>query len=220
MKYFDVEQGSDEWLELRLGKATASRFADILATIGKGEAAARRNYRAALVVERLMGTIGDRYANQFMDYGHETEPLARLTYSLKTGLEVKEAGFFQHDELEAGASPDGLVVGHPGGIEIKCRQIGNHILALKNDEMPLEYMAQVQGNMWLTECEWWDFVSFAPELPENAQIFIQRIYRDDSYITRLKNQVKLFLDEVDQEEHDIKQYKFRHKIIKKMEQVA
>ena len=44
------DQGTDEWFNQRLGKATASRFADIMAK-GRGstEAAARKNYKAQLL---------------------------------------------------------------------------------------------------------------------------------------------------------------------------
>ena len=55
MKGIDCEQRSEEWRTLRLGRLTASRAADVLATIKSGEAAARCDYRLQLVVERLTG---------------------------------------------------------------------------------------------------------------------------------------------------------------------
>ena len=200
-----VEQGSPEWLEARLGLATASRFKDILTTIKTGESAARRNYKAELVVERLTGQLGDRYSNKYMEYGTETEPLARLEYILKSGNSVDEAGFFQHPSLEAGASPDGLV-SQDGLIEIKCRQIANHLQMLHVNEVSPEYIPQIQGQLWITGRKWCDFVSFVPELPENAQLFTKRVLRDEAYITKLAQEVEQFLQEVAAEVAFVKGY--------------
>jgi hypothetical protein len=60
-------------------------------------------------------------------------------------------------------------------------------------------MAQVQGQMWITGRKWCDFVSFDPRLPENANIFITRVQRDEAYIRELEALVKAFLIEVDEE---------------------
>ena len=48
-----MEQRTEEWHKARLGKVTASRVADVLAKIKTGEAAARKNYKMELVVQRL-----------------------------------------------------------------------------------------------------------------------------------------------------------------------
>jgi hypothetical protein len=52
-----AEQRSPEWFAARLGRLTGSRAADMLATIKSGEAAARRDLRVQLVVERLTSTL-------------------------------------------------------------------------------------------------------------------------------------------------------------------
>lgn len=200
-----IEQGTDEWFDIRLGKATASRFKDILSTIKSGESAARRNYRAELVVERLTGKPLDRFKTSAMEWGTDTEDLARMTYMLTTGNKVEETGFWEHPALEAGASPDGLV-GEDGLLEIKCKNLANHIETLRNGKMPKEHEAQVQGQMLMTNRKWCDFVSFAPELFENAQIMIVRIYRDDSYIKELEDQLEMFLKEVDTEVKFVRNY--------------
>lgn len=192
----EIEQRSDEWFEARRGKATASRFKDVLAKIGKGEAAARRNYRAQLVIERITGKTPDRFISAAMVWGQETEDLAAVMYSLRTGNLVEKVGFIESTILQAGASPDGLV-GKEGTLEIKCFNTANHIEALKTGVMPAEHMPQVQGQLWLSARQWCDFVSFDPDMPENAQIFIQRIERDEVYILKLKSEVAAFLEEVD-----------------------
>jgi hypothetical protein len=48
-----MEQRSQEWLELKAGKASGSGVKNIRAKIKSGESATRRNYRMKLVMERL-----------------------------------------------------------------------------------------------------------------------------------------------------------------------
>jgi putative phage-type endonuclease len=194
----NAAQGSEEWFEARLGKATASRFNDVLAKIKSGYAASHKNYAAELASERLTGRSAPSYTSQAMQNGIDNEPVARLNYMLKTGNDVEETGFWQHDELAAGASPDGLV-NHDGLLEIKCPTILTHLETLKTKRVPKQYVAQVQGQMWITGRDWCDFVSYQPDLPENAQMVIIRADRDDEYIDNLEAEVEHFLDEVEKQ---------------------
>lgn len=201
------EQGSDEWLQARLGLATASRFKDILATTKSGTPSkARDNYKAELVAERLTGRSPDRFNSADMAWGSETEELARLEYSLKTGNVVDEVGLYVHPDMAVAASPDGLV-STEGGIEIKNRRLANHIESLRTGEVPKEFIDQVHGCLWLAGRKWWDYVSFAPELPENAQLFIKRVMRDEVYIAGLQQKVREFLEEVDKDVKFVEGYK-------------
>ena len=201
-----VEQRTEDWYAARLGKATASRFKDIITNTKAGSyGAGRRNYRSELTIERLTGRSSERFTSSAMEWGMDTEELARLRYSLRTHNQVELVGFLQHDELMAGASPDGLV-GTDGQIEIKCYNTANHIEALKTDRMPSEHMAQVQGQLWITGRAWCDFISFDPELPPQAQLFIQRIVRDDEYIKMLESEIRSFLAELDEEIDFVENY--------------
>lgn len=203
----DIEQGSEEWFLERLGLATASHFQDIIGKTKSGQYTAERaNYRAQLVAERLTGRTPERFTTGAMSWGTDTEDLAAMAYALVTGNGVTKAGFKRHEFMAAGASPDRLV-GEDGGVEIKCLNTANHIEILKTQEMPAKHTAQVQGNLWIFNRAWWDFVSFDPDMPENAQIFIQRVLRDDDYINNLKVEVSMFLDEVGEYEAFIKSYK-------------
>ena len=190
-----MDQGSVEWFQARAGRATASRFKDILAKIKSDEAAVRKNYKAQLVVERLTGLAQETYTNAAMQYGTETEPLARAAYEFRSDNPVQEIGFIQHQELLAGCSPDGLI-GVDGGCEIKCPyQSAVHIETLLNS-MPPEHMAQIQGSLWITGRQWWDFVSFDPRMPAHLQLYINRVERDEKYIANLETEVIAFLNEV------------------------
>jgi len=198
----DCEQGSPEWFAARVGIATASCFSSILATIKSGEAAERRNYRSRLIVERLTGKCVDGFKSSAMQQGVEREPLARAAYESRTRNFVDEVGFLRHDELECGASPDGLI-DDDGGLEIKCPELSAHLSYLRSEALPAAYVAQVQGCMWITGRAWWDFVSWNPDFPERLQLVVRRVRRDDKYIAGLGLAVSVFMGEVRAEVEEI-----------------
>ena len=192
MKVLTAEQRSPEWFAARLGKATASQFANVMAA---KTTAAYRNYRVKLALERITGKQEDVYVNDAMKQGTEREPLARIAYEGLTGNLVEEVGLCLHDTLECGASPDGLIDA-VRGLEIKCPTPGKHVEYLRQKGEPPEYTAQIQGCMWITGRTEWDFVSFCPEFPENAQLIVRTIQRDAAYIDKLAAAVEAFMLEV------------------------
>ena len=201
----NAEQRTPEWFSARLGKATGSRFSDIMAKTRSGYSSSRKNYAAELVTEILTNTPSESYTSGAMQWGTDNEPVARLQYELSTGNEVLETGFWIHDTLSAGASPDGFI-GTDGLIEIKCPNTATHIDTLISKKLPRQYEAQVQGQMWITGRTWCDFVSFDPRLPENVQMFVVRVERDDLYIKELEEEIIKFLEEVDNLVEFIKSY--------------
>lgn len=182
---------------MRRGKVTASRIADILATIRNGNwAAARKNYAAQLVTERLTGKDPEPFTNEAIQWGIDQEVPAREAYSKRTGNAVTEVGFVDHPVIEmAGASPDGLV-GEDGLIEIKCPTTATHIETLLNGEIKDQYKLQMLWQMACTGRKWCDFVSFDPRLPEDMQLFIERVHRDDKVVRDVERDVQEFLNEV------------------------
>ena len=201
-----AEQRSTEWFEARLGKPTASKYGDIMARTRNGYGAQRKNYMAELVTQRLTGNIPEPYTNAAMQWGTDNEPLARLAYTLETGNDAEETGLWLHDIIPTGASPDGFV-GDYGVLEIKCPNTATHIETLQSKNLPSQYKAQVQGQLWITERAWCDFVSFDPRLPENAQMIVIRIDRDEQYITELEKEIIQFLTEVDEQVDFVKNYR-------------
>jgi putative phage-type endonuclease len=201
-----AEQRSPEWFAARAGVVTASRFKDVLAKTRSGYAATRMNYMSEKVLERFTGKpVESIFTTKEMQWGTDNEPLARLEYELKTGNTVQETGLWLHEEIMAGASPDGFI-DEDGCIEIKCPNTATHILTLQTKKIPYQYISQVQGQMWIAARKWCDFVSYDPRLPENAQMIIIRVERDDKYIEELEEEIKLFLDEVDEQVEFVKGY--------------
>jgi putative phage-type endonuclease len=200
-----MEQRTDEWYQARLGKATASKFGDIMTLIKTGESAARKNYRSQLVAERLTGQPSDNYTSSAMQHGIDNEELARLEYSLMTGNDVQEAFFETHETLQAGASPDGYV-DTDGLVEIKCPNTATHIETLKTKKIPKQYYWQIMGQLWITGRKWCDYLSYDPRLPQNAQLILIRVERNEEDITKLETEVTAFLKTVDEEEQFIRSY--------------
>ena len=202
-----MDQRTDEWFASRLGKATASRIADIIAQTKTGPSASRENYAVQLVLERITQSKGESYSNAAMQWGTETEPLARQAYELKRGLFVDEVGFIDHPTIaNSGASPDGLV-GTDGLVEIKCPNSATHMETLVTRKIPQKYIPQMTWQMACTGRSWCDFVSFDPRFPENLQIFIERIEYDPTYVRMLELEVTQFLDEVTKKVEILRKFK-------------
>ena len=192
-----MEQGTEEWFSARLGKVTASRVADVIAKTKSGYSASRDNYMAQLICERLTGQKGESFTNAAMQWGTETEPLARSAYEAHADLMVEEVGFVPHPKITmAGASPDGLV-GSLGMLEIKAPQTNTHIETLLSQSVPTKYITQMQWQMRCCERQWCDFVSFDPRLPQDLQLFVKRVEFDAPYVAMLEEEVNLFLKELD-----------------------
>lgn len=191
-----LEQGSDEWKALRLGKATASRMADICARTKTGWGASRANYAAQLIAERLTGVVAESYTNAAMEWGTATEAEARSVYSMFHGVTVDLVDFVPHETIEmSGASPDGLV-GTDGLVEIKCPSTATQIETLLKGAVPEKYILQMHWQMACTGRRWCDFVSYDPRMPENLRLFVKRIERDALLIMDLEDKVREFLAEV------------------------
>ena len=63
-----VEQGSPEWLQLRLGCVSASTIADVMAKGKSGESATRQKLKLRLAAERLTGQVQESFSSPAMDW--------------------------------------------------------------------------------------------------------------------------------------------------------
>ena len=194
-----VEQGTPEWHQLRLGKVTASRVADILARTKTGPSASRQNYLIELALQRTTGIIAESYSNAAMEWGTQTEPQARVAYEVTTNNFVDQLAFVDHPSIDwFGCSPDGLVSDR-GLVEIKCPNSTTHWEYFKFNRPPQKYVIQMQAQMAVTGRDWCDFISFDPRMPERSQLLIVRVDRDEAFIAEMEKQIKQFLSEVEVE---------------------
>lgn len=190
IQIFDCEQGTPEWFACRLGIPTASDFAYVLAS-GKsgGESKTRRTYMLKLLGELMTGEPADNFTNVHLNRGKEMEAAAREAYVAQTGNVVTRTGFVRRGDV--GCSPDGLI-GENGILEIKTKLPHLQLEVLLKDGVPGEHIAQIQGQIFVTDRKWVDFVSYWPHLP----LVIKRVERDDEYIKKLRYGLQAFNQEL------------------------
>ena len=206
MKIINIEQGTEEWLNIRKGIITGSRFKDVV-TPSKGDLSKSSvTYMYELIAERMGATV-EFFQNAHMQRGNDLELQARTAYEFIKDCKVEEVGFCLDDGKLFGVSPDGLVGKH-GGLEIKCPKETTHISYLAKGEIPLLYKPQVQGSMWITGRKWWDFMSYHPDLPP----LIVRVERDEEYIKKLEDGITKFSIEMVEMENRIREKYLNHKV--------
>ncbi|RUW99079.1 exonuclease [bacterium M00.F.Ca.ET.141.01.1.1] len=204
MQIFDCEQGSSEWFTCRAGIPTASKFATVMA---KGEGKTRSKYMRQLAGELLTGEPMESFTTPHMERGKTMEDEARETYAFIHDADIRRVGFIRNGDK--GASPDSLV-GDEGGIEIKTALPDIQIERLMGGKLPPEHKAQVQGNIWISGREWWDFVSYWPKLP----MLTVRVFRDDIYIANMSAEIDAFNAELAELVERIRNYDRRGEVLK------
>lgn len=186
-----AEQGSIEWKKERSGKLTASRFVDLLARNKNGSRPkAYHDCIWDVVVERLSGEPVEGPSGFALQWGADVEPFARDAYELHSGHVIEQVGFINHPAIpNCGGSPDGLIGTH-GGIEIKCPKSSTFHLQRFIDGMPSEYMPQVQGLLWITGRQWFDFCSYDPRMPYSHRLLVIPCERNEKMIAEIAAEVQ------------------------------
>ncbi len=194
-----MEQNTPEWLKVRLGIPTASRFHDIVSNATgelsrardkKGLSEVAKKYVYSLVAETLLGhpleeAPGTPWA---MARGKQLEAAAIEQYAFTHDVEVRRLGFVTTDDRRIGCSPDALIIGARGGVETKCLLDVAHI-GLFIDGPDDRFKPQVQGCLATCELEYWDLHGYHPELPPVTI----RTYRDEPYIAKMGAALTEFL---------------------------
>ncbi len=214
-----LAQGSPEWFESRKGKLTASRIGKII----PGKRGSYLAPRADLMDEMFYEILGEDVEakdipytlQQAFDWGNNNEPKARFAYQLETGKLVREVGLFDHPKKNfpyrhLAASPDGVLVLDPIGLEIKCpwgKKNHDKLLELVEQGMPTDdpaYIPRISENyrwqmllqMECVELESVDFVSFDPRRQEREQIIVIPFQRDQELIDKMYEEAEKFLTEL------------------------
>ena len=184
----EAVQGSDEWLMARLGCASASEF-DKIMTAGLKPSSQAEVYQNKLVGEFYTQTPESIFVTDAMARGTELEPEARDAYSFVTGNEVTEHGFiYLNEDKLVGCSPDGLC--GDSGLEIKVPLPSTHVGYLLAGGLPSKYVGQVQGCMYVTGLDSWDFCSYSEGFPP----LIITVKRDDKWQEAFKPLLDKFID--------------------------
>ena len=180
-----LEQGTPEWFEARGNIPTASCFAKILTPKTLKMSAQAKQYAIEIIADEHEPK--EQMDNEWVLRGIELESKARASYEFITSQSVCEVGIVYKDENKTSScSPDGLLDNK--GLEIKCPKLTTHINYLLNGVCPDAYIMQVQGSMWVTGYEEWDFMSYHP----NAKPMIITVKRDEKIMDALDDAIPKF----------------------------
>jgi hypothetical protein len=196
VKIHDVEQGSDAWLRLRMGKVTASELGNLISPtweIRTGDMP--KSYLAAKVGEAFEGTPDIEGGSWETEQGQLMEMESRKWYAFSSGDRVKQVGFIEGDDGRCGCSPDGLI-GEDGGLELKCPQRKAHTGYILNGVLPKEYAVQVHANMYVTGRKWWRFVSY-----RRKSKFVLTVERDEEKCAIIAKALAAFYKRYDEAMH-------------------
>lgn len=197
-QWHDVEQNTDVWMQLRIGKATASNAGCFMANADGVFGDPAKKYALQIALEIATGRKAEfSFSNDHTERGHEQEPIARMLYEDAEFVTVTNGGFF--DCGDHGDSPDGLI-GADGVLEIKCVTAAVHYATLKRRSFDPSYRWQLVSHLDCTGRDWVDFVSFCSEFPEASQLIVYRSTRDDfkEELKRLADRRAKFLELVQQ----------------------
>lgn len=188
----NCKQGSDEWIQARLGIPTATGLASIVTARGE-KSSASTTYLAQLIAEFVTGG-GNDFKSKAMERGAELEPLARSAYEFINDVSVIEVGgVYLDDSKSLMISPDGLIPDLKRGLEIKCPEMKTHIKYILEGVLPSEYVIQVQAGPWVTKYESWDFMSYCPEYSPQP-CFILNIKPDPKIQSAFNKHVPPFIE--------------------------
>jgi YqaJ-like viral recombinase domain len=183
--YLAEPQRSKPWYDIKLGKPSASgleRWMAVGVRDGK-PIKSRYDYERELLYERTFGVSFDHFVSDAMEEGTLYEPIIKERYEQVTGNKVDDAGAFYNDFFVA--SPDGLV-GKDGGTEYKLLRDQSFMDVLLNG-IPPKFYKQVQGCLWASGREWWDFVAANIK---TKKLKIIRVYPDLDLHAKIKESVE------------------------------
>jgi len=188
----NIEQGSVDWLLLRAGKITASEMDALVTPLGKvREGEGVTTYLNQKLCELWTGGPLLSLQGVFdVDQGRLLEERAKPAFTIHTGIEIQNVGFIETDDGRAGCSPDGF---GDVGVEIKCPRIDTHCGYLLAGKLPKQYVAQVQGSMFVTGFKQWHFFSYSRSFPPLHLV----IERDDEFQEALQAATDAFVERLD-----------------------
>jgi hypothetical protein len=188
MRIINCEQGSEQWEVMRMTRPTASNFGRII-TPKKGQlSTSHRDYACELVAKQI-GVFTEPPPSYWMEWGTEHEPQAVEVYCQRLGTEAEHVGFVLPDDTDDyGGSPDALVADRKGLLEVKCPKPETLIRYHWDGVLPETYIAQVQGLLLITGCEYADFFAWHPEL----QPFYLRVEPDEKFHDAMRDALSEF----------------------------
>jgi hypothetical protein len=206
MKIFDVKQGTEEWIDARLGMVTASELDALISPTWKirtGEGP--KTYLFRKIAEAWLAKPVQSFGSYVTEQGNLLEPEARPWFELSNDCEVStKEGFIVGDDNRSGCSPDGIIwdraedpkrTGLNAGLEIKCPQETNAVRYAIDGVLPSDYELQVHGSLYVTGFARWHFLSYHRRLPKLHLV----VERDDAKCAVIEEALKGFYERFDHE---------------------
>lgn len=161
-KYFyDLEQKTDEWLRMHLGRPTASGFDNLMTSSfepRKGQMP--KTYLMEKLAEKVQSLPPPGFSSFHTEQGAMLENDAFMAFSIASEKTLlKNCGFVIGADGRCGCSPDGLI-GEHSGLEIKCPTPKVHMGYLLDGVLPDDYAPQVHGSIYVTGRSEWNFFSY------------------------------------------------------------
>lgn len=193
-KIHEIDQGTGDWLRLRMNRVTASEASNLLTPefkVRTGEMP--HTYLCEKVAEAWRGEPLPGFTSWAVENGQLLEDEARAWYALEhDDHPIRNVGFVETDDGRAGCSPDALL-GDEGGLELKAPEPTNHVRYLLDGELPKAYAVQVHFCLWVTQRPWWRFVSYRRGFPA----FVLHVERDEQICEKIETAVAAFSAEFD-----------------------
>lgn len=188
-----MEQRSDEWFEAHRGVPSASEFSKIVTSSNQNKRSAQWNSYLCHCVDKMLHgyNLDDGFKNQWVEHGTIMEPFARQQYEFEYDTRVDLFGFIVRNGV--GCSPDGIGVSQVG-LEIKCPSPVRHIETIRRGDVPAEYIPQIQGSMWITGLDQWDYYSYPAS--DEMKSFCIRVDKDPAYHAALDRYIPMFLEQM------------------------
>jgi len=183
----NLEQGSEEWLNLRKGHVCASEAPIIMGVCKFRNDGGGRKTPLTLYKEK-MEDIQLQSDNKAMQFGRETEPVAREAFTERTGIVCSPAVIVSTKHPFMLSSLDGLSESGEVAVEIKCCGSEDHFTA-EMGEVPKHYYPQLQHQLACTGHEFMYYWSY-----HKGNGVLVKVNRDEKYIKELIKKEKKFFD--------------------------
>ena len=199
IQFLDVIQGTEEWLDVKLSRFSASNIHRLMGV--RGLCQTGLSYIDELICEVLTGQQ-QHVSTYAMQRGIELEPFARNHFSEGIGKVIKTVGCVVNSKYENTiVSPDGIFYNEKIGVEIKCPEKHvNHKKYLRlftnNDlkKVAFNYYCQIQLSLMVTEYDKWYFVSYHPEFNNykgvDCRLYALPIYPDYDFFKKMAERIK------------------------------
>lgn len=197
----NVDQRSQEWMNLRAGRLTGSVAADMMRKQKSGQpSAARKHLRTRLALERITGRPQEReFTTAAVQHGIDKEPALWARHESETGDIIQSVGFLSLGPVMAGCSLDGAVFSGGSIMEIiegKAPESATHLEYLRTREIPEDYRWQCIHNLWVSGAKRCRFISFDDRFPDDLQYLCVTLDRNEREIEAYQAEAQRFLAEV------------------------